>query len=94
MRLNSAKDLDVYKKAFSLAMEIFEISKRFPPEERFAPTGRLSVYSLMVILVIRSLVFWFLVCWFSVMVFGCRLSMPVCDSTKTDELGVVFAQKP
>lgn len=31
MRLNSAKDLDVYKKAYALAMEIFEISESFPP---------------------------------------------------------------
>ncbi len=30
MRLNSAKDLDVYKKAYTLAMEIFEVSKIFP----------------------------------------------------------------
>lgn len=29
------KELTVYKKAFALAMEIFEVSKTFPPEERF-----------------------------------------------------------
>ncbi|HJZ66645.1 MAG TPA: four helix bundle protein [Blastocatellia bacterium] len=40
MKINSAKDLEVYKKAYRLAMDIFEISKRFPPEERFALTGR------------------------------------------------------
>ena len=28
MRLNSAKDLDVYKRAYALAMEIFDISKK------------------------------------------------------------------
>ena len=28
MRLNSAKDLDVYKKAYTLAMDIFDISKK------------------------------------------------------------------
>ena len=30
MQINSAKDLEVYKKAYSLAMEIYEISKAFP----------------------------------------------------------------
>lgn len=39
MRINSAKDLVVYRKAYDLAMWIFEVSKRFPPEERFALTG-------------------------------------------------------
>lgn len=32
------KELTVYKKAFSLAMEIFEISKKFPDEEKYALT--------------------------------------------------------
>src|SRR5882672_3005404 len=41
MRLNSAKDLEVYKKAYKLAMDIFELSKRFPAEERFALTGQI-----------------------------------------------------
>ena len=40
MRINSAKDLEVYKKAYKLAMEVFELSKRFPPEERFALRAR------------------------------------------------------
>jgi len=40
MKLNSAKDLEVYKKAYTLAMEIFETTKAFPPEERFALTGQ------------------------------------------------------
>ncbi|HEA67942.1 MAG TPA: four helix bundle protein [Desulfobacterales bacterium] len=31
-RINSAKDLRVYKKAYALAMEIFHISKRWPCE--------------------------------------------------------------
>ena len=30
------KDLTVYKKAFSLAMEIFQTSKSFPKEEKYA----------------------------------------------------------
>ncbi len=41
MQLNSAKDLDVYKLAYDLAMRIFRISLRFPPEERFALTGQI-----------------------------------------------------
>jgi four helix bundle protein len=32
----SFKDLTVYKKAFGLAMEIFEISKDFPKEEKYS----------------------------------------------------------
>ncbi|MCK5852222.1 four helix bundle protein [bacterium] len=34
MYVKSAKDLDVYKLAFELAMEIFFISKNFPKEEK------------------------------------------------------------
>lgn len=41
MRLQSAEDLIVYQKAYSLAMEIFRISKRFPAEERYALTGQI-----------------------------------------------------
>jgi four helix bundle protein len=41
MRLQSAKDLIVYQKSYSLAMRIFGISKRFPQEEMFALTGQI-----------------------------------------------------
>jgi four helix bundle protein len=41
MKLNSAKDLEVYKKAYKLAMEVFDLSKRFPPEERYALTSQM-----------------------------------------------------
>jgi len=41
MQLNSAKDLDVYQKAYQLAMTIFRVSKSFPDEERFALTGQI-----------------------------------------------------
>ncbi|NJO88394.1 MAG: four helix bundle protein [Chloroflexia bacterium] len=37
----SFKDLKVYKLAFSLAMEIFEISKGFPKEEKYALTDQI-----------------------------------------------------
>ena len=54
MRLNSAKDLEVYKKAYRLAMRIFEVSKRFPPEERFALTGQIRRSSRSVCLNLRE----------------------------------------
>jgi len=41
MAVKSAKELEVYKKAYALAMRIFELSKRFPPEERYALTGQI-----------------------------------------------------
>jgi four helix bundle protein len=34
--LRSAKDLKVYQKAYALAMEIFNTSKRWPVEEKFS----------------------------------------------------------
>jgi len=36
MVAKSAKDLKVYQKAYSLAMRIFELSKRWPNEERYS----------------------------------------------------------
>ena len=41
IRINSAKDLKVYQAAYNLAMRIFDISKRFPPEERYALTSQI-----------------------------------------------------
>ncbi|MFU8845008.1 MAG: four helix bundle protein, partial [Bacteroidales bacterium] len=35
------KDLTVYKKAFDLAMEIYEISKCFPKEEKYSLTDQI-----------------------------------------------------
>ena len=40
-RINSAKDLDVYQKAYVLAMEIFEISKSWPREEKYSLTDQI-----------------------------------------------------
>jgi four helix bundle protein len=37
----SFKDLTVYKKAFELAMDIFEVSKRFPKEEKYSLTDQI-----------------------------------------------------
>ena len=41
MRLNSAEDLDVYQKVYKLAMRAFELSRSFPPEEKFALTSQI-----------------------------------------------------
>ena len=35
------KDLIVYQKAYKLAMDIFEESKKFPPEEKFSLTNQI-----------------------------------------------------
>ncbi len=39
-RINSVRDLEAYKLAFESAMEIFEISKSFPKEERYSLTDQ------------------------------------------------------
>ena len=54
MRLNSAKDLDVYKKAYRLAMEVFQLTKSFPPEERWALTSQIRRSSRSVCLNLRE----------------------------------------
>jgi four helix bundle protein len=41
MQISSAKDLEVYKVAYELAMEIFEISKAFPKEETYSLTDQI-----------------------------------------------------
>jgi len=41
MDSKSFRDLTVYKKAFALAMEIFEISKKFPAEEKYSLTDQI-----------------------------------------------------
>lgn len=54
MAVQSAKELIVYQKSFGLAMSIFEISKRFPPEERFALTSQIRRSSRSVALNLRE----------------------------------------
>src|SRR5712692_7207655 len=54
MRINSAKDLVVYTKGYELATRIFELSKNFPPEERFALTGQIRRSSRSVCLNLRE----------------------------------------
>lgn len=40
-QINSFKDLIVYQEAYKLAMEIFEISKSFPKEEKYSLTDQI-----------------------------------------------------
>jgi four helix bundle protein len=54
MQINSAKDLKVHRKAYELAMRVFELSKNFPPEERFALTGQIHRSSRSVCLNLRE----------------------------------------
>lgn len=39
--MGSFKDLTLFKKAFANAMEIFEVSKKFPVEERYSLTDQI-----------------------------------------------------
>lgn len=39
--VGSFRDLTVYKKAFDLAMRIFDVTKKFPPEEKFELTDQI-----------------------------------------------------
>jgi len=54
MGVKSAKDLTVYVKAYRLAMTIFDFSKRFPPEERYAVTSQLRRSSRSVCMCLRE----------------------------------------
>lgn len=48
------KELAVYQKAYDLAMRVFEGSKSFPPEERYALTGQIRRSSRSVCLNLRE----------------------------------------
>jgi len=52
--VQNVKDLIVYQKAYDLAMRTFEISKRFPPEERYALTGQIRRSSRSVCMNLRE----------------------------------------
>ncbi len=54
MQIRSAKELIAYQKAYRLAMEVFRISKRFPPEERYALTSQVRRSSRSVCLNLRE----------------------------------------
>ena len=55
MGARSAKELTVYKKAYALAMKVFEVSKRFPTEEKYSLTSQIRRSSRSVCLNLREL---------------------------------------
>ncbi len=54
MAVQDVTELTVYRKAYELAMRIFEVSKRFPPEERYALTGQIRRSSRSVCMNLRE----------------------------------------
>ena len=54
MRINSAKDLEVYQKGYALAMRTFRLTKDFPAEEKFALTSQIRRSSRSVCLNLRE----------------------------------------
>jgi four helix bundle protein len=54
MRIDSAKELEVYKVAYALAMDIFAVTKSFPTDERYALTDQIRRSSRSVCLNLRE----------------------------------------
>lgn len=54
MAVNSAKELTVYLRAYELAMFVFELSKRFPAEERYALTSQIRRSSRSICMNLRE----------------------------------------
>jgi four helix bundle protein len=54
MAVQHAKQLTVYVKAYELSMAVFEISRQFPPEERFALTSQIRRSSRSICLNLRE----------------------------------------
>ena len=54
MQINSATDLEVYRAAYSLAMDIFRVSKSFPHEEIYSLTSQIRRSSRSVCLNLRE----------------------------------------
>ncbi|HEY6071713.1 MAG TPA: four helix bundle protein [Chthoniobacterales bacterium] len=54
MQIETAKDLNVYKLGYELAMEIFETTKSFPAEEKFVLTSQIRRSSRSVCLNLRE----------------------------------------
>lgn len=48
MKILNYRELRVYRSAIDLAMEIFELSKSFPPEEKFSLTDQIRRSSRLV----------------------------------------------
>src|SRR5438874_1570925 len=53
-RIESAKDLNVYKAAYELSMKIFQLSKSFPADERYALISQIRRSSRSVCLNLRE----------------------------------------
>jgi len=53
-KIRSAKELQVYIKGYALAMQVFELSCRFPAEEKFALTSQIRRSSRSVCLNLRE----------------------------------------
>ena len=54
MQINSGKELEVYQKAYRLAMEIFELSQSFPSEERYALVSQIRRSSRSITMNLRE----------------------------------------
>jgi four helix bundle protein len=54
MMIRSAKELEVYRKAYELTMRIFRVSQRLPVEERYAPTCQIRRSSRSVCMNLRE----------------------------------------
>src|SRR5438105_11461652 len=54
MRIDSAKDLHVYKLGYELAREIYELTKKFPSEEKYALISQIRRSSRSVCLNLRE----------------------------------------
>ena len=54
MRIESAKDLEVYQLAYGQAMRVYDLSKLFPAEERYAMTSQIRRSSRSVCLNLRE----------------------------------------
>ena len=54
MQIKSAKELNVYKKGYELAMTVFNLTKHFPAEEKFALTSQMRRSSRSVCLNLRE----------------------------------------
>jgi four helix bundle protein len=53
-RIESAKELNVYKASYDLSMRIFEVTKAFPAEERYALINQIRRSSRSVCLNLRE----------------------------------------
>ena len=54
VKIDSAKDLVIYQKSYALAMRVFELSKTFPAEERYALTSQIRRSSRSICLNLRE----------------------------------------